>query len=98
MAEEKPVLSGCAGRLAVEQESAKRRHTRTWSNHDDRSLSVLWQCEAVRFLHIDLHLLAGIDTLGKEGRGKPEPLAFADDVTHAIDRQRQLSGRCIVRG
>ena len=48
-------------------------------------------------LHIDLQLIAGIDALGEEGRGEAQALALVDHVAHAIDRQRQFSGRRIVR-
>ena len=48
-------------------------------------------------LHIDLHLVAGIDAFGEEGRGEAQALALVDDVAHAIDRQRQFSRRRIVR-
>ena len=48
-------------------------------------------------LHIDLQLIAGIDALGEEGRSQPQALALVDHVAHAVDRQRQFSGRRVVR-
>ena len=56
MAEEQPVLAGRAGRLAVEQEGAERRDAGARADHDDRRLRILRQREAMRLLHIDLHL------------------------------------------
>src|SRR5205814_7565418 len=97
VAEEQPVLAGRTGRLAVEQEGTERRNAGAGADHDDWRLRILRQAEAVRLLHIDLELLALADALAKEGRGDTDALALADDVTHGIHRQRQLSGGRVVR-
>src|SRR5260221_9993255 len=41
--------------------------------------------------------ISRLNAFGQEGRGKAEALALADHVAHAIHRQRQFSGRCVVR-
>src|ERR1700723_273757 len=98
MAEEQPVAPGGAGGLAFEQESAEWRDAGAGADHDDRYLRILRKTKTVRLLHIDFHLIAGLDSLGEEGRGKPQPPALANDVTHAVDGQRQVAGRRGVRG
>src|SRR5579862_3533035 len=97
MAKEQPVASGRTGRPAIEQEGTERRDAGTRPDHDDRRLLVLWKAEAVSLLYIDLQLISRLDAFGEEGRGKAEPLALADHVAHAVDRQRQFARRRVVR-
>src|SRR5207237_2936473 len=91
MAEEQPVLADRPRRPAIEQEGAERRYTGAGPDHDDRRLLVPRQREAVGLLHIDLQLIARIDTLGQEGRRQPEPLTLTHDIATTIDRQTQYS-------
>ena len=51
----------------------------------------------MRLLDIDLELVAGIDPFGEEDRRQSPALALADDVAHAVYRQRQLARRRVVR-
>src|ERR1700739_513745 len=97
MAEEQPVLAWRAGRLAVEQERTERRDAGARPDHDDWHLRILRQREAMGLLHIDLDRIAGLEAFGEECRSQSKALALADHITHAINRQRQLSRRGIVR-
>ncbi len=49
--------------------------------------------EAVRLLHIDTKLIAGIDAFRQKRRGQPEALALADVVAHASTVSDSFAGR-----
>src|SRR5665213_1187591 len=97
MAEEQPVLSGRAGRAAVVQEGAERGDASARPDHDDRRVRIRWQRETMRLLNVNFYVIAGLDTLGQENRGQSQPPALPNQIAHAIDCQRQLAGRCVVR-
>src|ERR1043166_1704787 len=88
MTEEQPVAPGGLRGHALVQERAERRDAGAGADHDDRNRRIGRQPEALRLLHVSLHLAVRRDAAGEEGRGDAEPRARAQPIAHRIDRER----------
>ena len=88
MPKEQPVPTRRPRRATLLQESPKRRHARAGADHDNRGVGIARKREIMRWLHIDWQRLARHDAFGQERRSDANSLAFADNVTHGVDRKR----------
>ena len=87
VAKEQPIAPRRPGRHALAQEGAERRDPGAGADHDDGHRRVGRQREVLRFLHIDLDLVARGDPVGEKRGGDTEPGAAVDGIAHGIDAE-----------
>ncbi len=88
MAEEQPVAPGCFARHALVEKGAERRDPGAGADHDDGRGWIGRKSKVLRFLDIDLELVAWAHALGQEGRGDAEPCSAVDGIAYRVDAER----------
>jgi len=88
MPKEQPVPPGRPRRAALLQESPKRATPVPGPIMIIAVFGIARKREIMRWLHIDWQRLARHDAFGQECRSDAKSLAFADNVTHGVDRKR----------